>query len=163
MIIKTLEAGVVDLGISDHSLVCICRKISIPKEPPKIVFTRQFKNYNSHQFKEELSYYTNLDPTSNDPNVLWNEFKNNFLTIAEKHAPVRQRRVKSEHKPWLTKEIKRLMHHRDYLKRQSVRLIKIKDSLCGSASTSLSPICRHSGLSPYHYELIILPTNVRRC
>ncbi|CAB3993600.1 Hypothetical predicted protein, partial [Paramuricea clavata] len=119
---KTLEAGVVDLGISDHSLVYICRKISIPKEPPKIVFTRQFKNYNSHQFKEELSYYTNLDPTSNDPNVLWNEFKNNFLTIAEKHAPVRQRRVKSEHKPWLTKEIKRLMHHRDYLKRQSVRL-----------------------------------------
>ncbi|CAB4028024.1 Hypothetical predicted protein, partial [Paramuricea clavata] len=84
--------------------------------------SENFKNYNSHQFKEELSYYTNLDPTSNDPNVLWNEFKNNFLTIAEKHAPVRQRRVKSEHKPWLTKEIKRLMHHRDYLKRQSVRL-----------------------------------------
>ncbi len=54
--------------------------------------------------------------------MLWNEFKNNFLTIAEKHAPVRQRRVKSEHKPWLTKEIKRLMQHRDYLKRQSVRL-----------------------------------------
>ena len=120
---KTLEAGVVDLGISDQSLnVYICRKISIPKEPPEIVFTRQFKNYNSHQFKEELSYYTKLDPTSNDPNVLWNEFKNNFLTIAEKHAPVRQRRVKSELKPWLTKEIKRLMHHRDYLKRQSVRL-----------------------------------------
>ena len=119
---KTLEAGVVDLGISDHSLVYICRKISIPKEPPKIVFTRQFKNYNSHQFKEELSYYTSLYPTSNDPNVLWNEFKNNFLTIAEKHAPVRQRRVKSEHKLWLTKEIKRLMHHRDYPKRQSVRL-----------------------------------------
>ena len=50
---KTLEAGVVDLGISDHSLV-LCRKISIPKEPPKIVFTRvrQFKNYNSHQFND---------------------------------------------------------------------------------------------------------------
>ncbi len=33
-------------------------------------------------------------------------------------------------------------------------------SLC--ASTSPSPIW-HSGLSPYRYELIILPTNVRRC
>ena len=31
-----------------------------------------------------------------------------------------------------------------------------------STSTSPSPIW-HSGLSPYHYELIILPTNVRRC
>lgn len=31
-----------------------------------------------------------------------------------------------------------------------------------STSTSASPVW-HSGLSPYHYELIILPTNVRRC
>ena len=35
----------------------------------------------------------------------------------EKHAPIRQRRVKREHKPWLTK----CSYHRDYLKRQSVR------------------------------------------
>ena len=55
---KILEAGVVDLGISDHSLVYICRKISIPKEPPKIVLSRQFKNYSSYQFKEELTFYT---------------------------------------------------------------------------------------------------------
>ena len=118
---KILEAGVFDLGISDHSLVYICRKISIPKEPPKIVFSLQFKNYSSYQFKEELSFYTSRYSTSNDPDVLWNEFKSNFLALAEKHAPIRQRRVKREHKPWLTKEIKRLMYHRDYLKRQSVR------------------------------------------
>ena len=55
---KILKAGVVDLGISDHSLVYICRKISIPKEPPKIVLSRQFKNYSSYQFKEELGFYT---------------------------------------------------------------------------------------------------------
>ena len=102
---KILEAGVVDLGISDHSLVYKCRKISILKEPPKIVFSRQFKNYSSYQFKEELrlSFYTSRYLTSNDPNVLWNEFKSNFLAVAEKHAPIRQRRVKREHKPWLTK------------------------------------------------------------
>ena len=118
---KILEAGVLDLGISDHSLVYICRKISIPKESPKIVLSRQFKNYSSYQFKEELGFYTSRYSTSNDPNVLWNEFKSNFLAVAEKHAPIRQRRVKREHKPWLTKEIKRLMYHRDYLRRQSVR------------------------------------------
>ena len=53
-------------------------------------------------------------------NVLWNEFKSNFLAVAGKHAPIRQRRVKREQKPWLTKEIKRLMYHRDYLKTQCV-------------------------------------------
>ena len=54
---KILKVGVVDLGISDHSLVYMCRKISIPKEPPKIVLSRQFKNYSSYQFKEELGFY----------------------------------------------------------------------------------------------------------
>ena len=82
---------------------------------------RQLKNHSSYQFKEELSFYTSRYSTSNDPNVLWNEFKSNFLAVAEKHAPIRQRRVKREHKPWLTKEIKRLTYHRDYLKRQSVK------------------------------------------
>ena len=112
---KILEAGVVDLGISDHSLVYICRKISIPKDHQKLYFHDSLKTI------EELGFYTSQYSTSNDPNVLWKEFKSNFLAVAEKHAPIRQRRVKREHKPWLTKEIKRLMYHRDYLKRQSVR------------------------------------------
>ena len=44
------------------------------------------------------------------------------MAIALKHAPLRQRRVKHEYKPWLTNEIKQLIFHRDYLKRQSVRI-----------------------------------------
>ena len=37
---KITNAGVIDLEISDHSFVNLCRKVSIPKEPPKIVYTR---------------------------------------------------------------------------------------------------------------------------
>ena len=48
--------------------------------------------------------------------------KPNFSLLQKKHAPVRHRLVKSESKPWLTKEIKQLMYHRDYLKRQYIRL-----------------------------------------
>jgi hypothetical protein len=33
---KTVNAGVIHLGISDHSLVFICRKISIPKRSQKL-------------------------------------------------------------------------------------------------------------------------------
>ena len=113
---KITNAGVIDLGISDHSLVYVCRKVSIPKEPPKIVYTRQFKNYQINNFKQDLANCINSHVTTNDPNLLWNEFKTKFLTIAEKHAPVRHRRGKSESKPWLTKEIKQLMYHRVYLK-----------------------------------------------
>jgi hypothetical protein len=50
------------------------------------------------------------------------DFKTKFFSIADKHAPIKQRRVKSEYKPWLTNEIKQLSYHRDYLKRQAIRL-----------------------------------------
>ena len=120
---KTLETGVIPLGISDHNLVYICRKISLPKELPKIVLSRQYKRYNVNAFNHDLNEIFNSYPNaSNDPNELWSDFKTKFLTIADKHAPIKQRRVKSEFKPWITNEIRRLSYHRDYLKRQAIRL-----------------------------------------
>lgn len=120
---KTLETGVIPLGISDHSLVYLCRKLSLPRETPKVVLTRQYKKYNVNAFNYDLNEIFNSYPiTSNNPNELWTDFKTKFLSIADKHAPVKQRRVKSEHKPWITSEIKQQSYHRDYLKRQAIRL-----------------------------------------
>ena len=51
---KTLETGVIPFGISDHNLVYICRKISLPKELPKIVLSRQYKRYNVNAFNHDL-------------------------------------------------------------------------------------------------------------
>ncbi|CAB3983169.1 Hypothetical predicted protein [Paramuricea clavata] len=121
---KILDTGVIHLGISDHSLVYLCRKLSIPKAPPKTVFTRHYKN-NVNQFNNDLSEVFSLPLDSailTDPNALWNDFKNKFLSVADKHAPIRQRRVKSEYKPWLTNEIKQMSYRRDYLKKQSIKL-----------------------------------------
>jgi hypothetical protein len=39
---KIIDSGVIHLGLSDHSLVYICRKIGIPRSEPKILETRQF-------------------------------------------------------------------------------------------------------------------------
>ncbi len=44
------------------------------------------------------------------------------MDIANQHAPLRLRRVKSEYSPWTNNEIKKLSHHRDYLKKKAVRL-----------------------------------------
>ncbi len=42
---KSIDSGVIHLGISDHSLVYICRKIANQKETPKLIETRQFKRF----------------------------------------------------------------------------------------------------------------------
>ena len=120
---KILDTGVIHLGISDHSLVYLCRKLSIPKAPPKTAFIRHYKNYDVNKFNNDLREIFSLPlDLANDPNALWNDFKTKFLSVADKHAPIRQRRVRSEYKPWLTNEIKQMSYHRDYLKKQPIKL-----------------------------------------
>ncbi len=115
-------SGVIYLGISDHSLVYSCRKISTQREKPKIVETRQFKHFNSQAFENDLNqaFAGNDIYHLDDPNEIWNVWKTVFLSLANKHAPLRQRKVRSTYNPWITKEIKYLSHRRDFLKKKAV-------------------------------------------
>ena len=119
---KSIHSGVIHLGISDHSLVYICRKIANQKETPKLIETRQFKHFNALRFQSDLSEAFSSFSTFNDPNKAWEIWKEIFLEIENKHAPLRQRRVKSEYCRWMTNEIKKQSYHRDYLKKKAVSL-----------------------------------------
>ena len=94
----------------------------MPKEPPKIIFSRQFKNFRVNEFRKDLRNIFASNIITDDPNNMWHDWKNRFLHVAEKHAPTRQRRVKSDYKPWLTEHIKKQCYHRDFLKKQAVKL-----------------------------------------
>ena len=101
---RTIDSGVMDLGISDHNLIYICRKIGIPRGNPKLIETRQFKHFNTIEFQNNLrEAFSNFDHHT-DPNIAWHEWKEIFLHIADHHAALRLRKVKSEYKPWLTNE-----------------------------------------------------------
>ena len=56
-----------------------------------------------------------------DPNKMWGKWRNVFTTTADKHVPLITRKVRSQHTPWLTSEIKKRMNHRDYLKHKATR------------------------------------------
>ena len=56
-----------------------------------------------------------------DPNVLWENFKQNFIDVSDVHAPFKTMRLKKNHKPWVTYDIVALMHRRDYVHKQAVR------------------------------------------
>ncbi len=119
---KTIDSGIIELEISDHSLVYICRKISIPKGEPKLIETRQFRHFNSTDFQNNLrEAFSNFNHYTN-PNLAWHQWKGIFFQIADKHAPLRLRKVKSEYTPWLTNDIKNMSYHKDYLKKIAVSL-----------------------------------------
>jgi hypothetical protein len=117
-----LRSGVIHIGISDHSMVYACRKISTPNNMHKVVTTRSLKNYDSHKFSEDLKHhFENYEFDNNDPNELWGLWKSIFNIILEKHAPTRLRKVRSEYAPWLTENLKKSMYHRDYLRKMAVK------------------------------------------
>ncbi len=120
---KIIDSGVIHLGISDHSLVYACRKVSIPKAKPKVVETRQFKHFNITNFQQDLNQALNstLFYNRTDANTAWYAWKEIFLEIADILAPVLKRKVKSEYNPWMTNEIKSMSHHRDFLKRKAIK------------------------------------------
>ena len=51
---KLLFSGMLHIGISDYSLVFGCFKIAVPEKDPKLVESRNFKNYSENQFRRDL-------------------------------------------------------------------------------------------------------------
>ena len=112
------RSGVCHIGISDHSLIFAVRKFSLPKRSPLIVQSRQFRNFDGDLFRTDLSLVPwHLVYYELNPNSAWEMWSNMFLKISDFHAPKRSRKIRNNHAPWLTPELKKLMFQRDKLKR----------------------------------------------
>ena len=134
--------GVILIGFSDHCAIFGVRKLhNIKRPPPKIIQSRNYKNYDPAFFTDDLNKIPwdilEMESTSNEA---WIVFKDLFLTVADKHAPVGTRRVREFSVPWLTPSIKELMTERDYHHKKRSKQIKN----CTGANTSdyATPLAR---------------------
>ena len=59
---------------------------------------------------------------------MWHIWRNMFLNVADKHAPIRTKRVGSFKSPWITSHLKQCMHRRNVLKIQEIRSNDPNDS-----------------------------------
>ena len=79
------------------------------------------KNFSSEDFLRDL----NQQPWANVyhsrcPNDRWQIWKELLMSVIDKHAPIRSRRISNKNSPWVTNELRRLMYKRDYLKKQAI-------------------------------------------
>ena len=121
---KVLCSGVRHIGISDHSMVYVYRKLAINgqnKGHTNITY-RNFRSFNRDKFRSDVASqdWDHINNSSN-PNDMWNEWKESFLAIVNKHAPLRTTRVRARGSPWITSELKKQMHDRDILKLRAIR------------------------------------------
>lgn len=118
---KITCSGVRHISISDHCMVFAYRKLSgngISNGHNTITY-RNFRKFNRDNFRNDIAsqswdeLYNSNNP---NPNEMWLLWKGIFLSIVDKHAPLRNMRVRARSSPWITAELKKLMHDRDILK-----------------------------------------------
>jgi len=94
---RIIYSGVSHIGISDHSLIYAYRKLSIDSTSRghTTVTYRKFKNFNSSNFRSDITHQNwQIIDKYDDPNYMWEVWKKLFLLCVDKHAPLRNKRVR---------------------------------------------------------------------
>lgn len=83
----------------------------------KTVTCRKLKNFCSANFRNDIGKqrWDSLEQF-HDPNVMWNDWKRMVLSCADKHAPLKTKRVRRTKSPRTNSTVKKLMHKREFLK-----------------------------------------------
>ena len=116
-----LMTKVPKLGLSDHFPVFLSRKTNSSHGPKNTHFTisyRSFKNFNEHNFINDLkSTPWDVIKVFDDTNDIVETWSSLFNDIVDKHLPLKKHRVKRKQQPkWLTVDIIDAIKTRDRFK-----------------------------------------------
>ena len=107
---KIIYSDVFPIGISDHNLIFVVRKINVQKRvvAHQTVEIRNFKHFNPSRFQEDLlSQPWDLLDSEDDVDSKWCLWKTLFLAVLDVHAPLRMKRVRTRRNiPWRIKILK---------------------------------------------------------
>ena len=101
-------------------MVYCVRKINWKKVPAQVKAFRNYVNYDHIKFYDKLKdvEFTPSGDTFVCVNNLWHFFRSAFVSVAARHAPTIQKPVRGINNcPWINKNIKHAIHHREYLLR----------------------------------------------
>ena len=130
------DSTVVETGLSDfHKLTITVLKLFYKKQMPMIVQYRDYKKFSNICFRKELDQYMakyDIKDSSND------EFVENFLTIFNKHAPIKTKYLRANNGPFMTKYLRKAIMMRSKLKN---KFNKTKTSVAFSAYKKQRNLC----------------------
>ena len=117
---------VLPVCLSDHfPVVTILRSQEKIAVTHKVVQFRDYKHFVSADFllelKDKLQQHHHSNDVDCDPEKLWQSFKSIFVTLSNRHAPVKSMRLKKRYCPWINQETIELMYKRDNLHKKAVR------------------------------------------
>ena len=112
---RFVESGIIHSAMSDHSIVDCTMKSGVPKNLPKTIEYRSYRKYDKSSFIKDLKETDwNMVGLNGDvdPAVeMWNTL---FTDFANRHAPIKNNRIKVAKTPWMTSDLKNAMRDRDF-------------------------------------------------
>ena len=107
----------VSTGLSDfHKMIVTVMKTTIPKSKPKIIQYRDYKSYSEIKFSDELK-----ERLQNEIINDYDKFEDVFLEILNKHAPPKKKVFRANHKPYMTKALRKAIMKRSELENKYYR------------------------------------------
>ena len=115
------NSGTIETGISDfHKMTITVMKAKFKKLPPKIITYRNYKGYSHTNFNLELrgllNHHNNLYNLSND------EFAHMTMNLLDRHAPLKQKYLRANQGPFMTKDLQKAIMLRTKLRNKSLTL-----------------------------------------
>ena len=147
------KAGVIDPGVSDHSLVFVIRKIKPPKGEPKLIKVFFFNNFVEDDFLRDLrnsdwSYFLNFTDLDQPCDILNSIVK----TVADKHALLVTHKIKGKIEAWVTNDFCKRSKRGTILRKKPFKLIP---SLIGIISLRKVNNMKNSFKQDYFNTLLI--------
>ena len=121
---KHILSGVIKITLSDHYAVYTIlsfKQIRTQPTQPRILTCR---NFNIDAFLTDLDYIftnqSNIYENSVDIDNLWNIWKHDFQNVIQKHAPLRNLRLKARNNPWFNHTIQNMIYHRNHIHKHAI-------------------------------------------
>ncbi|XP_028414633.1 uncharacterized protein LOC114537740 [Dendronephthya gigantea] len=152
-----LQSGVIPTGISDHNLIYGIRKINSVLNTRKAnkVEVRNMKRFNEQRFNEDLlTQPWEQIVLKSDSDSMWACWKELFLNVLDKHAPIQHIRKRSSSVPWATADIKKLIFDRDRKKRKAMVTKQSADwDLYKASRNRVNIALRYAKAEYYHTKI----------
>ena len=99
----------ISTGLSDfHKMSLTVMKTKFKKQQPKVVHYRDYKNFNDTTFGNDLQLYLHISSSYDD-------FEKIFLEVLELHAPLKQKIIRANEAPYMTRCLKKAIMKRSEL------------------------------------------------
>ena len=95
---STITAGVSDF----HKMVITVSKATFTKSKPKVIIYRDFKLFNEEKFKTDLKNSLRITNISS-----YYVFQKIFLKVLERHDPIKNKTIRANHAPYVTKTMRK--------------------------------------------------------